>query len=104
MKNVAQKRRNHHQKQIAKLMELENKHDGSTSDRNVDRKITKLPSYKLTTNNLLVSEFAEFSKTAKENDLIYDQLRQIKNPKDKKILTRELIKMIQEVSQDTEVL
>jgi hypothetical protein len=46
MKNVAQKRRNHHQKQIAKLMEAEGrkeKTDGSTSDRNVDRKIMKLP-------------------------------------------------------------
>jgi hypothetical protein len=78
MKNVAQKRRNHHQKQIAKLMEAEGrleKTDGSTSDRNVDRKIMKLPSQKYTTTNLLVSEFAEFSKTAKENDLIFDQLR-----------------------------
>jgi len=78
MKNVAQKRRNHHQKQIAKLMEAEGrqeKTDGSTSDRNVDRKIMKLPSHKYTTTNLLVSEFAEFSKNAKENDLIFDELR-----------------------------
>ena len=51
------------------------KTDGSTSDRNVDRKIMKLPSQKYTTTNLLVSEFAEFSKTAQENELIFDQLR-----------------------------